>query len=50
MSGVWIALPDELLLLDVDGHIGDLTRSEVEYAKRIGRQVRYLSVEALRQP
>jgi hypothetical protein len=45
-----IDLADEVLVLDVDGYIGDSTRSEVEYAKRIGRPVRYLSAETLRQP
>ncbi len=37
-----IDLCDEVFVLNVGGYIGDSTRSEVEYAKRIGRPVRWL--------
>jgi hypothetical protein len=37
-----IDLCDSVLVLNVDGYIGDSTRSEIEYAERIGKPVRYL--------
>jgi len=37
-----IDLADEVLVLNVGGYIGDSTRSEIEYAEKIGRPVRYL--------
>lgn len=37
-----IDLADEVLVLNVGGYIGDSTRSEIAYAERIGRPVRYL--------
>lgn len=37
-----IDLCDEVLVLNVDGYIGSSTRSEIEYAEKIGRPVRYL--------
>lgn len=37
-----IDLADEVLVLNVGGYIGDSTRSEIAYAKQIGRPVRYL--------
>lgn len=40
-----IDLADEVLVLDVDGYIGDSTRSEIEYATAKGKPIRYLSVE-----
>jgi len=40
-----IDLADEIFVLDVDGYIGSSTRSEIEYAKNIGRRIRYLSSE-----
>ena len=40
-----IDLCDWVWVLDVDGYIGDSTRSEIEYAEQIGRPVRYLSRE-----
>lgn len=36
-----IDLADEILVLNVGGYIGDSTRSEIQYATRHGRQVRY---------
>jgi hypothetical protein len=40
-----IDLADEVLVLDVDGYIGDSTRSEIDYAVRHGKPVRYRSQE-----
>lgn len=37
-----IDLCDEVLVLNVGGYIGDSTRSEIEYAARVGRPVKYL--------
>jgi hypothetical protein len=39
-----IDLCDEVYVLNVGGYIGDSTRSEIEYAEKIGRPVRYLEV------
>lgn len=33
---------DEVLILNVDGYIGDSTRSELEYAQVLGKIIRYL--------
>lgn len=38
-----IDLADEVLVLDVDGYIGQSTRGEIEYADRHGKPVRWLS-------
>ena len=38
-----IDLADEVLMLNVGGYIGDSTRSELEYAKAIGRRITYLN-------
>lgn len=40
-----IDLADEVLILDVDGYIGESTRAEIEYAKGFGKRIRYLSAE-----
>lgn len=37
-----IDLADEVLVLNVDGYIGDSTRREIQYAREIGKLVRYL--------
>ena len=34
---------DAILVIDVDGYIGDSTKSEIQYAKSIGKTVHYLS-------
>lgn len=39
-----IDLADEILVLNVDGYIGESTRSEIEYAKNTGKSVRYLQM------
>jgi hypothetical protein len=40
-----IDLCDWVWVLDVNGYIGESTRSEIEYAKSLGREIRYLSKE-----
>ena len=37
-----IDMADEIFVINVGGYIGDSTRSEIEYAKRNGKVVRYL--------
>jgi hypothetical protein len=37
-----IDLADEILVLNVGGYIGDSTRSEIEYARRTGKAIRWL--------
>lgn len=37
-----IDMADEIYVINVDGYIGSSTRNEIEYAKRIGKGVRYL--------
>lgn len=37
-----IDLADEVLVLNVGGYIGESTKSEVEYAKRTGKPIRWL--------
>ena len=37
-----IDLADRVLVLNVGGYIGQSTRSEIEYAEKIGRPVEYL--------
>jgi hypothetical protein len=45
-----IDLADEVIVFDLDGYVGESTRSELEYAQKIGRPVRWLSKEpALRK-
>ena len=38
-----IDMSDEIFVIDVDGYVGDSTRSEIEYAEVMGKEVRYLS-------
>lgn len=38
-----IDLADRVLVLDVDGYVGESTRSEIQYAEKLGRPVSYLS-------
>ena len=40
-----IDMADEIYVINVGGYIGESTRSEIEYAKRNGRVVRYLEEE-----
>lgn len=37
-----IMMSDAIIVLNVDGYVGQSTRSEVAYAERIGRAVHYL--------
>ena len=37
-----IDMADEIFVINVGGYIGSSTRSEIEYAKAIGRPVRYV--------
>lgn len=37
-----IDLADEVLVLNVGGYVGESTRSEIEYARRLGMPIRYL--------
>jgi len=37
-----IDMADEIFVINVGGYIGESTRSEIEYAKRTGKAVRYL--------
>lgn len=37
-----IDLSDEVLVVNVNGYVGESTRNELAYAKRIGRAIRYM--------
>ena len=37
-----IDMADEIFVINVDGYIGDSTRSEIEYAKSTGKIIKYL--------
>jgi len=37
-----IDLADEILVINVEGYVGDSTRSEIAYAYSVGKSVRYL--------
>lgn len=39
-----IDLADEVLILDVDGYIGESTRRELEYARRQRKRIRFLEL------
>ena len=41
-----IDLADYVFVLNVGGYIGESTRSEIEYAEKIGRPVKYLEAAA----
>ena len=41
-----IELADEILVIDVDGYIGEQTQIEVAFAVSRGKRVRYLSKES----
>lgn len=40
-----IDISDEVFILNVDGYIGDSTRSELEYAQSKGKNIRFLEKE-----
>lgn len=37
-----IDMADEIFVINVGGYIGDLTKSEIEYATKTGKKVNYL--------
>ena len=37
-----IDMADEIFVINVNGYIGDSTKSEIEYAKKHGKKVNYL--------
>ena len=37
-----IDMADEIFVINVDGYVGSSTKSEIEYAIRSGKPVRYL--------
>ena len=37
-----IDMADEIFVINVDGYIGESTRSEIEYARNAGKKIRYL--------
>lgn len=39
-----IKLSDKVFVINVDGYIGESTRSEIEYAKELGKEINYLEV------
>ena len=41
-----IDMADEIFVINVDGYVGDSTRSEIEYAIAAGKAVRYLEKPA----
>ena len=38
-----IEMADEVFIVDVNGYIGNSTRSEIEFANSIGKQIKYYS-------
>lgn len=40
-----IDLADEVLILNVDDYIGESTARELEYAKKIGKEIRFLEAD-----
>lgn len=40
-----IDMADSIYVINVGGYIGESTRSEIEYAKKNGKEVRYLKTE-----
>jgi hypothetical protein len=41
-----IELADEVLILNKDGYIGESTRNEIEHAKALGKEIRWLETQA----
>lgn len=42
-----IAMADEIYVIDVDGYIGESTKSEIAYAASLGLPIRYYSEETI---
>ena len=40
-----IDMADEIFVINVGGYIGESTRSEIEYARAAGKEIRYLEEE-----
>lgn len=40
-----IDLADEILVLNVGGYIGESTRNEIAYARKMGKNIRYLELD-----
>ena len=38
-----IDMADEIMIIDVDGYIGESTKNEIEYAKQTGKSIQYYS-------
>lgn len=45
-----IDLADEILVINKGGYIGESTRSEIEYAEKTGKEVRYLEPQEMNLP
>ncbi len=41
-----IDMADEIYVINVGGYIGESTRSEIEYARKTGKAVRFLEAES----
>ena len=37
-----IDMSDEIFVINVDGYIGESTKSEIEYANKMGKKISYL--------
>lgn len=37
-----IDMSDEIIVINIDGYIGESTRNEINYAKEKGKKVKYL--------
>ena len=37
-----IAMSDAIIIINVDGYIGETTREEIEYAKKLNKEIIYL--------
>ena len=43
-------MADEILVLNVGGYVGDSTKSEIEYAQRHGKAIRWLEPVEMSEP
>ena len=44
MHKVKIDISDAIFVVNVDGYVGNSTKSEIEYAKRTGKEIMWLEV------
>lgn len=44
-----IDLADEVFILNVDGYIGESLRGEIQYAKQLGKPIRYLETPRINE-